>query len=87
MASSFGLIAKFLHHITDSQFFSRGDQEQADGALTHVAVSSTPVVKATANRRFEMPPSSTAVSSQHADEDTGCFLPTPPRNKDKKVTF
>ena len=61
VASSFGLIAIFLRRLRD--FLNDLDlsvlsQEQADGALTHVTVSSTPVAKATANRRLEMPPPS-----------------------------
>ena len=71
MASSFGLIAIFFRHSPDSQLFQEenlkvGDflndldlsvlsQEQADGARTHVDVSLTPVVKATANRWLEIP--------------------------------
>jgi len=50
--------------------------EQADGALTRVDVILTPVVKATPNRWLEMPLPSSVVSSQHVDEDTGCFLLT-----------
>ena len=42
-------------------------QEQTYGALTHVAVSPTPVAKATANRRLEMPLPSFVASSQHVE--------------------
>lgn len=57
------------------------EQQQADSAL-NVAGNLTPLVKA--NRRLEMPPTSPVVYSQHVDEDTGCFLLTPPKSKGKK---
>jgi len=62
-------------------------QEQADGALARVDMSLTPVVKATANRWLQMSMLSSVVSLQHVDEDTGCFLLTPPRSKEKKMSF
>jgi len=62
-------------------------QQQAHGAFAHVDMSLTPVVKATANRWLEMPLLSSIVSLQHMDEDIGCFLPTPPRSNQKKLSF
>ena len=68
----------------DLSVLSQEEQEQADVAFTNVARNVTPVVKT--NRRLEMPPTSTVVYSERMDEDTGCFLLTPPKSKGKKVS-
>ena len=68
----------------DLSVLSQEQQEQADGVFTNVAGNLTPVVMA--NRRSEMPPTSAVVYSEHVDEDTGCFLLTPPKSKGKKVS-
>ena len=68
----------------DLSALSQEQQEQTNGTFTNVAGNLTPVVKA--NRHLEIPPTSTVVYSEYVDEDTGCFLLTPPKSKSKKVS-
>jgi len=86
------LIAIFLRHSPDSQLFQEQTQmtrafclkERVDGSLTLVELGLTPVIKATGNHWLEMTLPLSVASSQHVDEETGCFLVAPPRSSGKR---
>ena len=101
--SSFGLIAVFLRHAPDSQLFHDNIferlrcflnsldlsvcEDQAIGTSTEVATSTSTPLKTPANRRLQMPSSTDVLSHQVDDDDTGCFLLTPPSSFSKKVSL
>lgn len=102
VASSFGLIAIFLRHAPDSHLFQEDIferlrcflnsldlsvcEDQAIGTSTKVTTSTSTPLKTPANRRLQMP-SSTNVLSHQDDDDSGCFLLTPPNSFSKKVSL
>ena len=96
VASSFGLIATFLRHAPDSQLFQEDIFEQLRCFLNSLDLSvcedqaigtSTQVATRTpANRRSQMP-LSTHVLSHQVDDNSGCFLLTPPSSFFEKVRF
>ena len=93
VASSFGLIATFLRHAPDifeqlRCFLNSLDlnvcEDQAIGTSTEVATSTSTPLRSPANRRSQMP-SSTNVRSHQVDDNSGCFLLTPPSSFFEKV--
>ena len=102
VSSSFGLIAVFLRHKPDSPLYHDEIFERLRGFLNsldlsvcedeiidtsnHVATSTSTLMKTPTNRRLQMPVSSTNVLSHQVDNDTGCFLPTPPNSCSNKVS-
>ena len=101
--SSFGLIAVFLRHAPDSQLFHDNTferlrcflnsldlsvcEDQAIGMSTEVATSTSTPLKTPASRRLQMPSSTDVLSHQVDDDDSGCFLLTPPSSFSKKVSL
>lgn len=97
IASSFGITAIFLRHLPDSPIFQEEAFNSLKGFLnrsssrqhsrcSHGQDSCCTREKAIASRRLKMPsPTSKSLSSEHTDQDTGCFLLTPP-SSNKKVS-
>ena len=93
----------FLSHAPDSQLFHEDIferlrcflnsldlsvcEDQANGTSTEVATSTSTPLKTPANHRLQMPSSTDVLSHQVDDDDTGCFLLTPPSSVSKKVSL
>ena len=62
-------------------------EDQVIGTSTEVAASTSTPQKTPANRRLQMPSSTDVLAHQADDDDSGCFLLTPPSSFSKKVSL
>ena len=89
VASSFGLIATFLRHAHDSQFFQEEIFEQLKGFLNSPDLSvlcdaeAVSTNNAAASNLVMKPPKNRHLQLSGPSQDTGCSLLTPPSSSKK----